>query len=189
MKVSVYCKKLQNYLSKRKLVRQIKNNTINKAFLNGSDLSYMNLSNVDLSGAKLKNSNLKFARLKNTNLQGADLTKADLSGAILNDANLTYANLSNATVINANFSNSRLYKALFIEADLTDSNLSSVYVDEVTNFSKATMNNVRISERKLLITVTTDAIINIRVSISKKLTDIIGLSKKYNLRKITPINV
>jgi uncharacterized protein YjbI with pentapeptide repeats len=189
MKVSDYYKQLRNYLSKRKLVRQIKNNTINKAFLNGSDLSYMNLSNVDLSGAKLKKANLKFARCKNTNFQGADLTGAHLSGANLHEANLTYANLSNATVINANISNSCLYKALFIEADLTNSNLSSIYVDEVTNFTKATMNNIRISERKLSIAITTDAIINVKLSIFQKFNMFVGLSKKHNLRKITPINV
>lgn len=99
-------------------------------YLNGSDLSNMNLYKADLSGAKLqgvnlRNADLREANLRNAvlcganlelaNLRNADLGKANLREAVLNRTNLRETNLKEA-----NFSEAKLTEAFFREADLKE---------------------------------------------------------------------
>jgi uncharacterized protein YjbI with pentapeptide repeats len=83
------------------------------AYLDGTDLTDVNLSEADLTEI----------RLCGADLIKADLTDADLSGAFLIEADLNKADLSGA-----NLSESDLGGADLIEADLTDANLSGAYL-------------------------------------------------------------
>jgi len=178
--------KLCAYLSKRKLVRNIKRNKINKAYLQGVDLSYMNLSNIDLSGAKMKHCNLKGANLTHANLQGADLSNSDLTRANLSEANLLYTTLSYANLTNAKLNSTKLYKTLFIETILTNASLQQVYVDNTTNFTKAILINTFIHEEKLHRAIITDATINLRKTAVDSALFWFGITPNKNLKKISP---
>jgi uncharacterized protein YjbI with pentapeptide repeats len=90
-----------------------------QADLQGTDLSYANLSYADLQGANLLDAylnsanlqganlldaNLGFTSLFRANLQGAELHRADLQGADLSYANLQGANLLDANLQDTKFS-------------------------------------------------------------------------------------
>lgn len=179
--------KLCSYLSKRKLLRNIKRNKINKAYLQGVDLSYTNLSGIDLSGAKMQYCNLKGANLKHTNLQGADLSNSNLKNAKLSEANLIYTNLSYANLTNAKLNSAKLFKTVFINANLTNASLQHVYVDNTTNFTKAILINTFMDEEKLHRAIITDATINLRKTAVDSALFWFGISPNKNLKKIRPL--
>jgi hypothetical protein len=96
--------------------------------VNGSRLSWVNLSGADLSGADLSDVNLS-----DVNLNGANLSDVDLSGA-----NLSWANLNGANLNGADLNGTDLYAA-----NLSRANLSRTYIDpnnkpnaEVTGFQR-----------------------------------------------------
>lgn len=86
--------------------------------LSGSGLVMSNLSGANLSGANLTSANLSQA-----NLTGANLSGANLVGASLYGANLTGANLSGANVTSTDLRN-----AYFYNANLTDVQLDTAYL-------------------------------------------------------------
>jgi uncharacterized protein YjbI with pentapeptide repeats len=109
-----------------------------KQYLNG-----VNLSQVDLSGANLSNANLEGAILIGADLEGADLSNshgvnADFSAANLSNANLSESNFQNATfnltnVSGVNFTFSDMRGASFY---LTRSNSSTDWIGaKMTNVS------------------------------------------------------
>ena len=71
------------YLSKRKLCKNIRRKKINLNFLCDLDLSHINLSNIDMKGAKLSRCILYKTKFKNTNLQGAMMNNANLHPSLI----------------------------------------------------------------------------------------------------------
>ncbi len=106
---------------------------LDKAYLQGLDLSGYNLSQISFIGADLSNTTLKEANLteaildnvyaKRLNLSGANLSKADLSGA-----SLPWANLSNAKLVGAKLIQAVLVNATLCKADLRGANLNEAYL-------------------------------------------------------------
>lgn len=72
-----------------------------KANLQKADLEGTELTAADLRGAHLADANLKTADLEGTHLENADLTRANLTGANLLHTKLDYATLSYADFQNA----------------------------------------------------------------------------------------
>lgn len=66
----------------------------NRYLLRSADLDRANLNGADLTNDDLRDANLTKARLIGTNLTEANLTGADLSGTYLNDANLRDATVT-----------------------------------------------------------------------------------------------
>jgi len=183
---------INEYLLKRKLYRSIKNKTVNLHYLNGVDLSYMNLSNIDIRGAKLSNSILTGTRMKSTILQGAMLNNAKLSLADLRGANLIYVNFSGADLRGADLCEATLYNANFTRADLRGANLSGVKIDNTTNFMEANMTDVIVDEARLNKSIVAGATIK-QMSYYAKLKYNVGYRrhiseyKRINPKKIIPI--
>ena len=84
--------------------------------LQGTDLSYMDLSNANFSGANLDNADLS----------GSKLTNANLSGASLIDADLSYADFTNANLAGAKLMDSDCTKTNFKDADLSHADLNNI---------------------------------------------------------------
>ncbi len=111
------------------------------AYLNGSDLSNMNLYKADLSGAKLEGANLRNADLRKASLRGSDLKGANLELSNLRNADLEDADLSGSILNKTNFRETNLkeakfYKANLVEAFFRESNLKGAIL-EGANLSKA----------------------------------------------------
>ena len=87
----------------------------------------------DFIGENLQLRNFGFANLTNADFTGANLFGADLTGANLTGANLTAANLTAANLTDANLTN----------ANLTGAYLSAVILSPQTNFTGATLRNIR----------------------------------------------
>lgn len=132
-------------------------NQILGSFLDGANLSHIDLSRVDLSGSslcnadltgtdlrradlsgahldhsKLHNAYLRGADLSKVELKEADLTDADLRRAYLHLANLTGAILRRADLSGADLSDARLNDAFLRDADLVGTNLSDIRWDNGT---------------------------------------------------------
>lgn len=137
------------YLSKRRLRRDIINKKADLNSLQEVDLSYMNLSSIDIRGAKLNNSVLERAKFKNTILQGAVLKEAKLLGANLQGANLIYVDFTEADLRGVNMRNVNLYNANLTCADLRGADLTDAKIDYSTNFMDANMKNIIVDEVKL----------------------------------------
>ena len=121
--------------------------------LSGINFSRANLEGANLEGADLSDvyfgyANLKGSNLKNANLKDAQLTGADLSGADLRGAELPQY-FSETKLISANLSGSKVENgAYFIEADLSQSNLSNVDFTSA-DFSGAILIGVDLSNSNL----------------------------------------
>jgi uncharacterized protein YjbI with pentapeptide repeats len=121
-------------IEKAKLIKAIREGTIDKTTLQQVDLSGADLRRVNLWGVKPSETDLSEANLSGANLSGADLWKADLWKANLSAANLSEADLSGADLSGAilsgailkraDLSGADLWRANLIEADLSSSNLS-----------------------------------------------------------------
>ncbi|WP_228058225.1 pentapeptide repeat-containing protein [Nostoc sp. LEGE 12447] len=86
--------------------------------LRGANLDKADLNGVDLSNAILIDADLDETNLSNANLSGADLTDADLGKANLTGANLSKANFTKADLEDANLTNANVTDAIFTGADL-----------------------------------------------------------------------
>lgn len=174
-----------NYIEKRRLCRKIRKKKVNVKFLQGVDLSYMNLSHIDIRGAKMSFSSLIRTNLKNTILQGAVINCAYLQGAVLSGANLIYVDFAGSILCGANLSNANLCNANFNGADLTNANLTDAKIDRTTNFTGAKMINVIVDVERLKIAITTGANIQPMNLIDQVLNSL--SFKSYNTKKIMPI--
>lgn len=110
---------------------------LEKAPLNGIDLSNANLMRVNLRGANLDSANLSKALLIGAELNVADLSKATLIGANLCGADLHKANLSDANLSGAYMRWTHLAEVNFERAELNGANLSGASLVE-TNVTDAT---------------------------------------------------
>jgi uncharacterized protein YjbI with pentapeptide repeats len=104
---------------------------LSKASLYGADLSGANLykahlRGADLSGADLREAHLEGADLCEAHLREAHLEEADLSGANLYKANLHRSALYRSALSGANLYRANLYKADLSGADLSEANLEGV---------------------------------------------------------------
>ena len=86
--------------------------------LRGANLDKADLNGVDLSNAILIDADLDETNLSNANLSGADLTDADLGKANLTGANLSKANFTKADLEDANLTNANVTDTIFTGADL-----------------------------------------------------------------------
>ncbi len=101
---------------------------LEKAKMQGSDLSGAQLQGANLNFAQLQGANLNFAQLQGANLssvlhgaelvsailQGADLAFAEMQGADLSDAQLQGADLSHANLYGTNFQSTHLTGSIVI---------------------------------------------------------------------------
>ncbi len=113
-------------IEKCQLIKQIREQKIDKSRLINNDLT-----GVFLSGANLKGVNLSWANLSNIDLQGANLTEANLNGVNLNKSNLSDAylikiSLFGADLIEANLIGSDLTKSVLMGSNLSKANFSGV---------------------------------------------------------------
>ena len=86
--------------------------------LKGADLHGFNLYKAVLRGAQLEGANLQKAVMMGADLQGANLQGANLGGAVLIEANLQDANLQGANLEHADLTRARLHNATLSEPDL-----------------------------------------------------------------------
>ena len=99
--------------------------TMQRALLDETDLTSVDLGQVELTGASMRRANLKaVAWLEGKDLRWTDLTLADLSGANLMHASLAGANLcrsvfAGAWLVEANLLGAKLKGAVFTGAYLT----------------------------------------------------------------------
>lgn len=94
-----------------------------KAFLNKSDLRYIDLTGEDLSQSNFSGSNLCYARLYMANLFDGNLHDTKLQKANLNKANLHMATLINAGLYEADLSEAHMYQTDLSNAKLRKANL------------------------------------------------------------------
>jgi len=177
--------KISNYIAKRSLCRKIRKKKIDVKFLQGVDLSCMNLSELDIRGAKLEFASLIKTNLKNTILQGAVIKHAYLQGADLSGASLVYVNFSGADLRGAKLIGANLCNADFTGTDLTNANLTDIKIDRTTNFTGAIMINVIVDMERLKVAITTGADIQPMNTIDQLLNSL--SFKSYNTKKIMPI--
>jgi uncharacterized protein YjbI with pentapeptide repeats len=87
---------------------------------NGVSLAGVHLDRAWLEGVDLSEANLAFATFVGTNLQGGNLERADLHAADLTDATLIAARLNGAVLKGANLAGARLSTADLRGADLAE---------------------------------------------------------------------
>jgi uncharacterized protein YjbI with pentapeptide repeats/DNA polymerase III epsilon subunit-like protein len=97
---------------------------LTEANLSGASLVGSNLSGANLTNAKLNNANLSDSNLIGADLSRADLRGANLGGADLSGADLTGANLIDADLSNANLEGARLENVRLGSVDLSGTNLT-----------------------------------------------------------------
>ncbi|MDJ0738865.1 MAG: pentapeptide repeat-containing protein [Gammaproteobacteria bacterium] len=98
-------------------------------FLEGCDLSRLELVGGDLSGARLANTRLMAAKLSTAKLDRADMRYTDLSGADLSYASMTTSVLLGATLRHADLTNADLSGADLSFADLGGARLGGARLD------------------------------------------------------------
>lgn len=137
---------------------------LSQAVFTGAKMNYTGMANVTALNADFTNANMKYAVLSEANMQNSNLTGANLTNASVDGANLTGAQMANANLYGA-----FLVGTVFAKADLTGANmlLANVYsiqipgatlsgvkmdnadlttavIDSHTNFTGASMQNVRL---------------------------------------------
>ena len=98
--------------------------------LNGSILSWANISKADFRWSNLTDSYLQRCNLSGASLSFADLSKADLSWARLQEAELTHVVLEGACL-----TGSRIIDADLSQASLEDADLAGAFISPLTNMS------------------------------------------------------
>jgi uncharacterized protein YjbI with pentapeptide repeats len=115
--------------SREDVIRAIGNRqNLTGAWLEGVDLSGLNLQNACLYGAvlrfaKLEGACLNRADLRHADLSGANLDQAELEDALLEGSNLSQASLRRAILRYANLKGANLQGTNLIEADLLNAHL------------------------------------------------------------------
>jgi uncharacterized protein YjbI with pentapeptide repeats len=141
-------------------IRDFREVSLAKSFLEGVDLSEADLSKTSFAEANLRKakltratlreakimfSDLSGANLEYTDLSHADLYGADLSNANLSYANLSYANLSNAELVGAKLFHTNLFRAKLDSALLLGTDLSYAVL-EGANLEGADLRNAYVSQ-------------------------------------------
>jgi uncharacterized protein YjbI with pentapeptide repeats len=98
------------------------------AYMQGFDLTQVDLEGANLQGANLEGADLgqatlTGATLKAANLANANMIQAVLSSAVLDGADLSHAKLGQVTADHASFAGANLTGVDFTQADLRDANL------------------------------------------------------------------
>lgn len=146
------------------------NVTADRAVFNGSDLSDLVCNGSTLTNTKFIGVNLSNAQMGDTNFESSVLTQSDFRGAslqrsIFNSATLAMADFSGADCTNAafqkaNMTNVKLSKAngilniditgaLLVGAILNELDLTTVKIDNQTNFTEAQMESVNLTGQSL----------------------------------------
>lgn len=125
----------------------LEGSNLSYANLTKSDLSITTLNNVNFSWAILEKTDLKDARLLWANFESANLTGANLAKANLREANLKLAilkdaNLSDADLSGAIFEGANLQNTKFGGADFTDANLAGAINWTFEQFSGTFANTI-----------------------------------------------
>jgi len=107
------------------------------------------LSNANLSTGILIGSNLTDASIDTANLSGASMANVNLYGAILIGANLSQADLSGANLLLSNIDSFHIPGATLSGANLNNQDLTRAEIDAHTNFTGASMQNVRLNNCSL----------------------------------------
>ncbi|GBC59737.1 hypothetical protein DENIS_0678 [Desulfonema ishimotonii] len=94
------------------------------AGLGGANLRGVKLREANLEAADLRGANLGAADLRGASLEAADLRGANLSLTNLRGANLRGANLRGAALYGANLRGTNFLRAIFLDTNLTDTDLS-----------------------------------------------------------------
>lgn len=108
------------------------------------DFSYLALNEVDFSNADLNSSSFADAQLSSINFKGADLTSVDFTRANVlesdfSEAVLTGADYSYATVTYCNFTDADMAGGIFMESDLSNSDLSASFNLNACRFDETTI--------------------------------------------------
>ena len=122
-----------------KIVRMDTGSVPQVAVLVGVDLSGMDLSNIVLTGAQMDR-----VILEGTKLHGAGLMGAQMPNARLEDAEFHRADCSNA-----NFKGAKVSGTQFCETNLYAAELENLKTMKNTNFTGATMHQVKLEGSKL----------------------------------------
>jgi 2-iminobutanoate/2-iminopropanoate deaminase len=129
---------------------------LNKAFLNGADLSNVQGHSIRLMWADLSGANLSKSDLNSSDLSNSTLDKAHLSNAQLTSCNFNQASLCGANLTGANLANSSFNGADFTNADLSRANLEPGRFQEC-NFQSSNLQLVNLSKVDLSTLNFTDA--------------------------------
>lgn len=108
------------------------------------DFSYLTLGDVDFSNTDLNSSSFSDAQLSSINFKGADLTSVDFTRANVAECDFTEAVLtggdySYASVNYCNFTDADMAGGIFLESDLTNSDLSGAYNLNACRFDETTI--------------------------------------------------
>lgn len=142
-----------NYCDLRKVFDRDRNVKLTRCTFTDSDLQGSNLSYADLTSCEFVGANLSGTNLTKANLCGvplshakfadAELAQVALDRADLRDANLQRANLTNATLSQANLKNANFAGAVLTGASLFGADLSGA------NFEGANLTDVVLTGAKL----------------------------------------
>lgn len=112
--------------------------------LSEMDFSYLTLSDLDFSNVDLNSSSFADSHLSVINFSGADLssvefTRANILESDFTDATLTGADYSYATINYCNFTDADMAGGVFLESDLTNSDLSAAFNLSACRFDEETV--------------------------------------------------
>lgn len=111
--------------------------TLDGVFLQGTDLTELDLRGVSFEDADLRGVRLNGATLTGCNFRGADLQRAEATGrgttfgnALLMDADLEEANFAEARMRGVRFDGAGLVSAAFHDADLSHANFTNASLQD-----------------------------------------------------------
>lgn len=112
--------------------------------LSEMDLSSLTLSNIDFSDVDLNSSSFADSHLSDINFKGADLastefTRANVVECDFTESILTSADYSYATLNYCNFTDADMAGGVFLESDLSNSDLSGAYNLNACRFDEETI--------------------------------------------------
>lgn len=108
------------------------------------DFSYLTLSDVDFSNVDLNSSSFADAHLTSINFNNTDLTSVEFTRATVlesdfSEAVLIGADYSYAVINHCNFTDADMAGGVFLESDLTNSDLSAAYNLNACRFDEETV--------------------------------------------------
>ncbi|MCD1257842.1 pentapeptide repeat-containing protein [Paenibacillus athensensis] len=121
------------------------NCTATGADFSNAVMKFVVLSDANLSSSTFIGTNLTDASLDSANLTGASMANVNLYGAIVIGTNFTQADLSGANLLLANIDSFHIPGATLSGANLNNQDLTRAEIDAHTNFTSASMQNVRLN--------------------------------------------
>lgn len=112
--------------------------------LSEMDFSYLTLSDIDFSNVDLNSSSFADAHLTSINFNNTDLTSVEFTRATVlesdfSEAILIGADYSYAAINHCNFTDADMAGGVFLESDLTNSDLSAAYNLNACRFDEETV--------------------------------------------------